>query len=93
MFERLKEVSCGKMATRLGETIADKKYKEIRGEQEYLLAQQTILIVGAGPGGLRMAIEAALLGFGRVVVAENRTEFMDLHRGLLVQNGLLFLSR
>lgn len=37
--------------------------------------QRQVLVVGCGPGGLRMAIELALMGCDRVVVIDKRTEF------------------
>jgi len=53
-----------------------KKKEEYRLDNKKIYPQErNILIVGAGPAGLRMAIEAAFLKFNNIVVAEKKTFF------------------
>jgi len=53
-----------------------KKKEEYREDNKKPYPQErNILIIGAGPAGLRMAIEAAFLKFNNIVVAEKKSYF------------------
>ncbi|ORX79471.1 hypothetical protein BCR32DRAFT_281367 [Anaeromyces robustus] len=53
-----------------------KKRQEYREDNKKVYPQErNILIIGAGPAGLRMAIEAAFLKFNNIVVAEKKEYF------------------
>jgi len=53
-----------------------KKREEYREDNKKVYPQErNILIIGAGPAGLRMAIEAAFLKFNNIVVAEKKSYF------------------
>jgi hypothetical protein len=53
-----------------------KKRDEYREDNKKIYPQErNILIIGAGPAGLRMAIEAAFLKFNNIVVAEKKNFF------------------